>query len=105
MDIIHTCTGGETKYALQKVEVIDEASYAFNYSIIGGDAIPETVEKIAVETKLEEGADGGSIGKVTITYFTKTDTPPSDEEINIGEAKRQGLFKAIEAYVLGNPLN
>ncbi|KAI9123024.1 hypothetical protein K1719_005913 [Acacia pycnantha] len=95
--------GGETKYVLQKVEEIDEANYGYKYSIIGGSGIPETVEKITFESKLEEGPNGGSKGKVTVTYFTKTDAPPSEEEINTGKAKGQGLFRAIEAYVLANP--
>ncbi|XP_054807234.1 class-10 pathogenesis-related protein 1-like [Prosopis cineraria] len=95
--------GEETKYLVQKVEAVDEASYAYNYSMIEGSGLAEGVEKMTFETKLVEGADGGSVGKVSITYFTKTDAPPSDEELANGKASGDGLFRAVEAYLLAHP--
>ena len=95
--------GGETKFILHKVEAIDEANYAYNYSVVGGVALPPTAEKITFETKLVEGANGGSIGKLTLKYHTKGDAKPDEEELKKGKAKGEGLFRAIEGYVLANP--
>ncbi|XP_057733632.1 pathogenesis-related protein 2-like [Arachis stenosperma] len=95
--------GGETKFILHKVEAIDEANYAYNYSVVGGVALPPTAEKITFETKLVEGPNGGSIGKLTLKYHSKGDAKPAEEELKKGKAKGEGLFRAIEGYVLANP--
>ncbi|RYR30829.1 hypothetical protein Ahy_B01g055598 isoform B [Arachis hypogaea] len=94
---------GETKFILHKVESIDEANYAYNYSVVGGVALPPTAEKITFETKLVEGPNGGSIGKLTLKYHTKGDAKPDEEELKKGKAKGEGLFRAIEGYALANP--
>ncbi|XP_027355714.1 class 10 plant pathogenesis-related protein 2D-like [Abrus precatorius] len=94
---------GQTKYVLHKIEAIDEANLGYNYSIIGGVGLPETVEKISFEAKLVAGSNGGSIAKITVKYQTKGDTKPSEEELKSGKAKGDALFKALEGYVLANP--
>ncbi|MED6191795.1 hypothetical protein PIB30_004008 [Stylosanthes scabra] len=95
--------GGETQYILHKVEAVDEANYGYNYSVVGGVALPETMEKITFETKLVEGPNGGSIGKLTVKCHSKGDAKPDEEDMKKGKAKGDGLFKAIEGYVLANP--
>ncbi|KAK7329505.1 hypothetical protein VNO77_23675 [Canavalia gladiata] len=94
---------GETKHVLHKIEAIDEANWGYNYSIIGGVGLPETVEKISFEAKLVAGPSGGSIAKITVKYETKGSANPSEEELKIGKAKGDALFKALEGYVLANP--
>nr|AEV59586.1 pathogenesis-related protein class 10 [Oxytropis splendens] len=94
---------GETKYVLHKVEAIDEANFGYNYSIVGGVGLPETVEKITFEAKLIAGPDGGSIGKLKVIYQTKGNAEPIENELKEGKAKGDALFKAIESYVLANP--
>ncbi|MED6130332.1 hypothetical protein PIB30_000226 [Stylosanthes scabra] len=95
--------GGETKFIVHKVEAVDEANYGYNYSVVGGVALPETMEKITFETKLVEGPNGGSIGKLTVKCYSKGDAKPDEEDMKKGKAKGDGLFKAIEGYVLANP--
>ncbi|KAI4351502.1 hypothetical protein L6164_005868 [Bauhinia variegata] len=95
--------GGKTGHVLHKVEAIDEANYAYNYSLVGGDPFPETVDKISFETKLAAGPNGGSVGKIVAKYHTKGDAKPSDQELAAGRAKGETLFKAVEAFVLANP--
>lgn len=97
------CVDGQTKYVLHKVEAIDEANWGYNYSVVGGVGLPDTVEKISFEAKLVEGASGGSIAKITVKYQTKGDANPSEEELKSGKAKGDALFKALEGYVLANP--
>ncbi|KAJ1383299.1 START-like domain superfamily [Sesbania bispinosa] len=95
--------GGETKYVLHKIEAIDEANFGYNYSIVGGVGLPETVEKVSFEAQLVAGPNGGSIGKLTVKYQTKGDAQPNEEELKEGKARGDALFKAIEGYVLAHP--
>ncbi|NP_001351690.1 disease resistance response protein DRRG49-C [Cicer arietinum] len=94
---------GETKFVLHKVDAIDDANWAYHYSIVGGAGLPDTVEKISFEAKLIAGPNGGSIAKLSVKYHTKGDFTPSEEELKSGKAKGDGLFKALEGYCLANP--
>ncbi|CAI8590170.1 unnamed protein product [Vicia faba] len=94
---------GETKHVLHKIELVDVTNWVHNYSIVGGDGLPDTIEKISFEAKLSEGLNGGSVGKLSVTYFTKGDDAPSEEQLKKDKAKGDGLFKALEGYILANP--
>jgi len=96
-------TDGETKFVLHKIESIDEANLGYSYSIVGGVALPETAEKITFDSKLSDGPNGGSLIKLSITYHSKGDAPPNEDELKAGKAKSDSLFKAVEAYLLANP--
>ena len=85
---------------MHKIESIDEANWGYNYSLVGGSDVSDTVEKITFESKLVAGPNGGSIAKITVSFHTKGDANPSEEEINAIKARGQGLFKAFEGYVL-----
>ena len=95
-------TDGETKYVLHKIEGIDEANLGYSYSIVGGAALPDTAEKITIDTKLSDGPNGGSVVKLSIKYHSKGDAPPNEDELKAGKAKSDALFKVIEAYLLAN---
>ncbi|WJX96220.1 hypothetical protein P8452_77453 [Trifolium repens] len=43
--------GGQNLYVLHKIEAIDEANLGYNYSIVGGAGLSDTVEKISFEAK------------------------------------------------------
>ncbi|XP_020206779.1 stress-induced protein SAM22 [Cajanus cajan] len=94
---------GETKHVLHKVEGIDEANFGYSYSIVGGVALPDTVEKITFESKFIAGPNGGSVAKLSVKFQTKGDAKPNEEELKTGKAKGNALFKAIEGYLLANP--
>ncbi|XP_027918354.1 pathogenesis-related protein 2-like [Vigna unguiculata] len=94
---------GETKFVLHKIEAIDEANLGYSYSIVGGVALPDTAEKITIDTKLSDGSNGGSVVKLSIKYHSKGDAPPNEDELKVGKAKSDALFKVIEAYLLANP--
>ncbi|KAK4265841.1 hypothetical protein QN277_026837 [Acacia crassicarpa] len=95
--------GGETKYVVEKWEATDEEKYVYSYSVIEGSGLAEGVEKITIEQKFEEGADGGCVGKDSITFFTKFDAPPTDVVVATITAIREGHFRALEAYLLAHP--
>jgi hypothetical protein len=63
--------GGKNLYLLHKIEAIDEANFGYNYSIVEGAGLSDTVEKISFETKLVEGPNGGSIGKMSVKYLSR----------------------------------
>ncbi|XP_028751623.1 class-10 pathogenesis-related protein 1-like [Neltuma alba] len=95
--------GGNPRYGLHKVEVVDEASYVYNYSIVEGNILMEPVEKISFETKIVEGSAGGSVIKVVIKYHTKGDASPPEEMLKTGKEKGAHLFKSLEGYIAANP--
>ncbi|XP_022761244.1 major allergen Pru av 1-like [Durio zibethinus] len=95
--------GYQFKYAKQKIESLDKENFVYSYSIIEGDALLNTLEKITYETKLEPSATGGSICKTTSKYYTIGDFELKEKGIKAGKEKTSGMFKAIEAYLLANP--
>lgn len=98
-----TVEGGETKYVLHRVDEIDETKFVYNFSIIGGTGLADTLEKISFKSQLVEGPNGGSIRNVHVDYFTKGDYNLSEEELKAGKAKVEGLVKLVEGYLLANP--
>ena len=88
---------------MHKVDLVDDVNFAYHYSIVGGFGLPDTIEKISFEAKLSAGPNGGTIAKLSVKYFTKDDVAPSEEELRNGKARGDGLFKALEGYVLANP--
>ncbi|XP_022761312.1 major allergen Pru av 1-like [Durio zibethinus] len=95
--------GSQFNYVKQKIEALDKENFVYSYSIIEGDALMNTLEKITYETKLEPSAAGGSICKTTSKYYDIGDLQLKEEEIKAGKEKASGMFKAIEAYLLANP--
>ncbi|XP_057419757.1 class 10 plant pathogenesis-related protein 2A-like [Lotus japonicus] len=95
--------GGKSNYVLNKIEAIDEANLVYNYSLVGGSEFPENVEKITFESKLVDGPNGGSIGKLKVKYHSKGNAEPNEAEVKEGKARGDALFKAIEGYVLNHP--
>ncbi|XP_022761235.1 major allergen Pru ar 1-like [Durio zibethinus] len=95
--------GSRFNYVKHKVEAVDKDNFTYCYSVIEGDALMNTLEKITYETKLEPSPDGGSICKNISKYYTIGDIEIKEEEIKAGKEKALGLFKAIEAYLLANP--
>ncbi|MED6148146.1 Protein LlR18B, variant 3 [Stylosanthes scabra] len=93
---------GKSSYVLNKIDAIDEASYTYEYSIIGGTGFQESLEKVSFKTKLE-AADGGSKVKITVTFHTKDDAPLTEEIQQDVKQKSVGIFKSIEGYILANP--
>ena len=60
-----------------RIDEIDNANFTYAYTLIEGDAISETLEKISYEIK--------------------------EDQIKAGKEKAGGLFKAVEGYLLTNP--
>jgi hypothetical protein len=95
--------GSQFNYVKHKIDEIDNANFTYAYTLIEGDAISETLEKISYEIKLVASPDGGCILKSTSKYHTKGDHKIKEDQIKAGKEKAGGLFKAVEGYLLTNP--
>ena len=95
--------GSHFNYMKQKVEALDKENFLYSYSVIEGDALMNTLEKITYDTKLGPSAVGGSVCKTTSKYYTIGDFELKEEGIKAGKEKALGIFKAVEAYLLANP--
>ncbi|XP_038876313.1 major allergen Pru ar 1-like [Benincasa hispida] len=95
--------GGQVKTITHKLDVVDEASLTYKYTVLEGDLISDTIDQIVKEIKVTAGPDGGSILKSTSVYHTKEDNQLDEEKLKIGEEKGLALFKAAESYLLANP--
>ncbi|KAJ0034188.1 hypothetical protein Pint_24430 [Pistacia integerrima] len=95
--------GSQFNYVKHKVEALDKENFSYSYSVIEGDALMKSLEKITYEIKIASSPDGGSICKSNSKYFTVGDFEIKEEQIKGGKEKASGLFKAIEAYLLANP--
>ncbi|XP_007035695.2 PREDICTED: major allergen Pru ar 1 [Theobroma cacao] len=95
--------GSQFKYTKQRIDVIDQENFTCCFTVIEGDALMDTLEKISNEIKFEAASDGGSVCKSSSSYYTIGDINIKEEEIKAGKEKASGMFKAIEAYLLANP--
>ncbi|KAK6254437.1 hypothetical protein SCA6_015753 [Theobroma cacao] len=95
--------GSQFKYVKHKVDGIDKENFSYSYSVIEGDALMNTLEKISYETKFVAGPDGGSVCKSTSKYYTIGDIEIKEEQIKAGKERALGMYKAVEAYLLANP--
>jgi hypothetical protein len=82
---------------------VDEANLGYNYSLVGGTGLDESLEKVEFVTSVVAGSDGGSIVKISVKYHTKGDAALSDAVREETKGKGTGLLKAVEGYVLANP--
>ena len=85
-----------------KVDALDKDNFVYNYTVVESDAFPDYFEKISYETK-SVATPNGAVVKVTVKVFTKGDAQLKEEDGKKGKEKSEGLFKAIEAYLLANP--
>lgn len=96
-------TGGKFSYLKYNIDELNEEAYAYNYTLVEGDALTDKLEKIAYEVKFEALPGGGTVSKVTSKYYTAGDFVVNEEEIKAGKEKATGMYKAVEAYLVQNP--
>ncbi|KAM1304317.1 hypothetical protein ACFX15_021288 [Malus domestica] len=86
-------------YVKKRIDAIDKENFVYKYSMIEGDAISETIEKISYETMLV-ASNNGSIIKRTCHYHTKGDVEIKEEHLKAGKEKASQLLKLVENYLL-----
>ena len=102
-DILVTNVGSQFKYVKHRVDGIDKENFSYSYSVVEGDALMNTLEKICYETKFVPAPGGGTICKSTSKYYTIGDIEIKEEQIKAGKERASGMYKAVEAYLLANP--
>lgn len=95
--------GSPIKYVKHRVDALDKENMTYAYTVVEGDALMGKLESISYEFKLNSAPDGGSIGKNVSTYHAKPGVEIKEEEIKAGKNMAEGVFKAVEAYLLANP--
>ncbi|XP_022138703.1 major allergen Pru ar 1-like [Momordica charantia] len=95
--------GGQVKSIKHRIDVVDEASLTFKYTVLEGELLSDYVDQISKELTVTAGADGGSVVKSVSIYHTKGDHQMDEERLKAGEQKGLALLKAAENYLLANP--
>ncbi|XP_027901710.1 nodulin-13-like [Vigna unguiculata] len=90
-------------YVKQKVDVVDEENYVYQYTIVEGDLLTEPLEKVCNEYKLVPNSDGGCIVKATRKYYTKGDAELTQDFLNSTNQMSALFAKAVDDYLLANP--
>ncbi|GMI80176.1 hypothetical protein HRI_001686900 [Hibiscus trionum] len=86
-----------------KVEGVDQSNFSYKYSIIKGGPLGDKLEKISYENKFTEAAGGGTVCKSLMKFYTVGDSVFTEEEIKALIKSTEGIYKALEAYLLANP--
>ncbi|KAM0965934.1 hypothetical protein ACFX2C_021762 [Malus domestica] len=86
-------------YVKKRIDAIDNENFVYKYSMIEGDVISETIEKISYETMLV-ASGSGSIIKRTCHYHTKCDVEIKEEHLKASKEKASHLLKLVENYLL-----
>ncbi|GMN73723.1 hypothetical protein TIFTF001_053071 [Ficus carica] len=95
--------GSKFTYVKHKVDKVDQDNFTYGHGLIEGDVLIGKIEKISNETKLVASPDGGSIVKITSTYYTIGDAEVDEEHVKEGKEKGSGLFKLVGGYLHANP--
>ncbi|XP_059435321.1 major allergen Pru ar 1-like [Corylus avellana] len=95
--------GSQFSTVKNRIDDLNEKTYSYKYTVIGGDALADKLELIVHEVKFEATAERGSKNKMTTKYHTKGDVVIKEEEIKAGKEKVLGMYKVVEGYLLQNP--
>nr|CAB02161.1 pollen allergen Bet v 1 [Betula pendula] len=90
------------KYVKDRVDEVDHTNFKYNYSVIEGGPIGDTLEKISNEIKIVATPDGGSILKISNKYHTKGDHEVKAEQVKASKEMRETLLRAVESYLLAH---
>ncbi|XP_061344847.1 major strawberry allergen Fra a 1.07-like [Gastrolobium bilobum] len=90
-------------YVNHKVDALDVENYVYNYSVVEGSALSESLEKICYEYKLVPSPDGGTVVKSATKYYTKGDAQLTEEFVKGNKERSAGFAKGIEDFLLANP--
>ncbi|XP_039062719.1 major allergen Pru ar 1-like [Hibiscus syriacus] len=92
------------EYVKHKVEGQDQDNLSYSYRVIEGGSLGEKLEKISFENKLVAAAAGeGTLVKSLMKFFTVADSTFTEDEIKEQIKRMDGVYKAVESYLLANP--
>ncbi|KAK8634988.1 hypothetical protein V6N13_022891 [Hibiscus sabdariffa] len=90
-------------YVKHEIESHDQDNLSYSYSLIEGGPLGDKLEKISFENKLVAGADGGSVCKSLMKFYTIGDCVFTQEDIKDQIQRMDVVYKAVEAYLVANP--
>lgn len=88
---------------MYQIDLLDAEKLEFGLTIVEGDMLGDSFEKISYEVKIVKGPNGGSIIKSTAKYFIKGDSECNHAHAEGDKEKYTGLFKAVENHLLALP--
>ncbi|GMI80163.1 hypothetical protein HRI_001685700 [Hibiscus trionum] len=100
---INFADGLPFQYVKHTVEGQDKDNLSYSYNLIEGGPLGEKLEKISYENKFVAGADGGSVCKSLMKFYTVGDCTFTEDEIKEQIQRMDGVYKAVEAYLVANP--
>ncbi|KAK5794537.1 hypothetical protein PVK06_035770 [Gossypium arboreum] len=72
-------------------------------NFVEGGPLGDKLEKINYENKFEAAVGGGTVCKSSMKFYTVGDYVITEDEIKALIKGSEGVYKAIEAYLLANP--
>ncbi|KAE8725868.1 Detected protein of unknown function [Hibiscus syriacus] len=100
---INFAEGLPYQYVKHHVDAVDEANLSYSYSVIGGGPLGAKLEKISFDNKLVAAAGEGTLVKSSMKFFTIGDSAFTEDEIKEQIQRMDGVYKAVEAYLVANP--
>ncbi|KAE8717785.1 Major allergen Pru av 1 [Hibiscus syriacus] len=100
---INFAEGLPFQYVKHTIEGQDKDNLSYSYSLVEGGPVGDKLEKISYENKFVAAANGGSVCKSLMKFYTVGDGVFTEEEIKQHIGRMDGVYKAIEAYLLANP--
>ncbi|TYI07084.1 hypothetical protein ES332_A10G202400v1 [Gossypium tomentosum] len=91
------------QYMKHQIGGHDENKFSYSYSLIEGGPLGDKLEKINYENKFEAAVGGGTVCKSSKKFYTVGDYVITEDEIKALIKGSEGVYKAIEAYLLANP--
>ncbi|GMJ12259.1 MLP-like protein 423 [Hibiscus trionum] len=90
------------EYLKEKIDEIDQDNLSYTYTVIESDLFKNLIEKISYDTKFVAAPNGGTICKISTTFYSVGDIEIKEEAIKDSLQKRARVFKAVEEYLLAN---
>ncbi|XP_051126228.1 major strawberry allergen Fra a 1-3-like [Andrographis paniculata] len=109
IQIVHFGEVSPMKTSKQRIDVIDEENYIFQYTVLEIEDFDGLVDSVKKVIKIEPGShpEGRStVYKYTNTYYTKGEQHHSaikDRIKDIAKKSETAFFKAAENYLLSHP--
>ncbi|KAE8724112.1 Major pollen allergen Bet v 1-E [Hibiscus syriacus] len=100
---INFAEGLPFQYVKHAIEEQDIDNLSYSYSLIEGGPVGDKLEKISYDNKFVAAENGGTVCKSLMKFHTVGDGVFSEEEIKQHIGRMDGVYKAIEAYLLANP--
>ncbi|XP_052206886.1 LOW QUALITY PROTEIN: pathogenesis-related protein STH-2-like [Diospyros lotus] len=96
--------GSHFKYVEHIIDAeLDKEKLVCKYTLTEGGPLGDKLASIAYGVRFEAASNGGCIYKITSEYTATGELQEKEEEIRSGKESAMGIYKVLEAYILGKP--